>query len=78
MGSMRPEEEKSKSRFIRTPAGGNESTGSGEAKMSEENLKQLAALKGLMCSYRRDLDKQQQEIEGLKRSYQPRKLEFPT
>ena len=24
----------------------------------------------MVCSYRRDLDKQQQEIEGLKRSYQ--------
>ena len=34
--------------------------------MSEEILKQLAELKGLVCSYRRDLDKQQQEMEGLK------------
>ena len=39
--------------------------------MSEEILKQLADLKGLVCSYRRDLDKQQREIEGLKRNYQP-------
>ena len=33
-------------------------------------LKHLADLKGLVCSYRRDLDKQQQEIEMLKRSHQ--------
>ena len=69
MGATGPEAEKSKSRFVRATAGGKESTGSGEAKMSEEILKQLPDLKGLVCSYRRDLDKQQ-EIEGLKRSYQ--------
>ena len=71
MGSTEPEAEKGKSRFVRTAAGGKESIGSGETKMSEEILKQLADLKGLMCSYRRALDKQQQEIEGLKRGYQP-------
>ena len=49
---------------------GKEYTGSGEAKMLDEILKQLADLKGLVCSYRRDLDKQQQEIETLKRSHQ--------
>ena len=71
MGSTGPEAEKSNSRFVRAAAGSKESTGSGEAKMSEEILKQLVDLKGLVCSYRRDLDKQQQVIEGLKRSYQP-------
>ena len=34
--------------------------------MSEEILKQRANIKGLVCYYRRDLDKLQQEIEGLK------------
>ena len=38
--------------------------------MSDEILKQLADVKGLVCSYRRDLDKQQHEIETLKRSHQ--------
>ena len=70
MGSTGPQTEKNKSRFVRTTAGGNESTGSGKTKLSEEVLKQLADLKGLVCSYRRDLEKQQQEIEGLKRNYQ--------
>ena len=71
MGSTGPEKERRKSRFVRAAAGGKESTGSGETKMSQEVLKQLADLKGLVCSYRRDFEKQQQEIEGLKRSYQP-------
>ena len=70
MGSTGPEEEKSKSRFDRAAAGGKESAGSGEAKMSDEILKQLADLKGLLGSYWRDLKKQQQEIEMLKRSHQ--------
>ena len=34
--------------------------------MSDNILKQLYDLKGLMCSYRHDLDKQQQEIVGPK------------
>ena len=71
MGSTGTEAEKGKSRFVCAAAGGKESPGSGETKISEEILKQLAYLKGLVCSYRRDLDKQQQGIEGLKRSYQP-------
>ena len=71
MGSTGPETEKSKSRFVRVAAGGKESTSSGEMKLSEEVLKQLADLMGRVCSYRRDLEKQQQDIEGLKRSYQP-------
>ena len=58
-----PEAEKGKSIFVRAAAGGKESTGSGETKMSEEILKQLADLKSLVCIYRRDHDKQQQEIE---------------
>ena len=37
--------------------------------MSDEILKQLADLKGLVCSYWRDLDKQKQEIETLNRSH---------
>ena len=70
MGSTGPEAEKSKSRYVRAAAGGKEYTVSGEAKMSDEILKQQADLNGLFCSYRRDLDKQQQEIETLKRSHQ--------
>ena len=70
MGSSGSEAEKSKSRFVRAAAGGKESTGSGEAKMLDEIIKQLADLKGLVCSYRRDLENQQQEIEMLKRSHQ--------
>ena len=53
MGSTGPEAGKSKSRFECATAGGKESTGSGEATMYEEILKQLADLKGLVCSYRR-------------------------
>ena len=41
---------------VRVAAGGNESSGSGEPKLTEEVLKQLADLKGLVCSYRRDLE----------------------
>ena len=70
MGSTGPEAEKSKSRFVRAAVGGRESTGSGEGKMSEDILKQLAELKVLVSSYRRDLDKQQQKIEVLMRNYQ--------
>ena len=55
MGSTGPDAEKSKSRFVRAAAGGKESTGSREAKMSEEIVKQLADLKGLVFSYRQDL-----------------------
>ena len=52
MSSTGSEAEKGKSRFVRAAAGGKESTGSGETKLSEEILKQLADLKGLVCSYR--------------------------
>ena len=45
MGFTGPEAEKSKSKFVRAAAGGKGSTGSGDAKMSEEILKQLADLK---------------------------------
>ena len=69
--STDPEAEKSKSKCVRAAAGSKEYTGSGDAKTSEEILKQLADLKGLVSSYRRYLDKQQQEIEVLKRNYQP-------
>ena len=58
MVSIGPEAEKNKSRFVRAAADGKESIGSGEAQMSEEILKQMADLKGLVCLYRRDLDKQ--------------------
>ena len=57
--------------YVPRLAGRNPPPGSCEMKLSEEVLKQLADLKGLVCSYRRDLEKQQQEIEGLKRSHQP-------
>ena len=67
MRSTGPEAEKGKSRFVRAATGGKESVRS-----EVEILKQLANLKGLMCSYRRDLVKQQQEITTLKRSHQPR------
>ena len=70
MGSMSPEAEKSKSKFVRAADGSKEYTGSGDSKMSKELLKQLADLKGLVCCYRRGLEKQQQEIEVLKRSYE--------
>ena len=46
--------------------------------MSVEILKQLADLKGLMNSYRRALDKQQQEITTLKRSQQAPNKEIGT
>ena len=42
MGSTGQETDKSKSGFVRAVAGGKESTGSGETRMSEEILKQLA------------------------------------
>ena len=51
MGNVIPEIEKSKSRFARAAAGGNELIGAGERKMSEEILKQLPELKGLVGSY---------------------------
>ena len=70
MGSTAPEAEKSKSKYVRATADGKESTGSGDKKMSEQIIKQQADLKDLVCSYLRDLEKQQQEIEVLKRSYQ--------
>ena len=60
-----------KSRFARAAAGGKESTISEGAKVSEEIVKQLADLKVLMSSCRRDLDRQQQEITLLKMSHQP-------
>ena len=63
MGAMGLETEKSKSKLVRAAAGSKESTCSGEVKMSEENLEQLADLTGLFCSYRRDLDKQQQGLK---------------
>ena len=50
MGSTGPKAEKSKSRFVRTAAGCKDSTSSVEAKMSDEILKQMADLKGLVCS----------------------------
>ena len=58
MGSTGTETEKSKSRFVRAATSGKESTGSGETKLSEEVLKQLADLKGLVYSYKQDLEKQ--------------------
>ena len=70
MASTRSETVKRKSRFVRAAADGKESIGSGETKLSENVLKQPADLKGLMCSCRRDLEKQQQEIEGLNTTYQ--------
>ena len=39
--------------------------------MSEEILRQLADLTVLLSSYRRDLDRQQQEIITLKGSHKP-------
>ena len=60
MGSTGPDAEKSKSRFVLAAVAGKESTGSGETKLSEEVFRQLADLNGLVCSYRRDLEKQQQ------------------
>ena len=71
MGSTGQEAEKSKSRFPRSAAGGKESTGSEEKKMSEEILRQLAHLTVLMSSFRRDLDRQQQEITTLKEIRKP-------
>ena len=71
MGSTGQEAEKSKSRFARNAAGGKESTGSGGTKMSEEILRQLADLIVLMNSFRRHLDRQQQEITTLKMSHKP-------
>ena len=69
MGYIIPEIEISKSRFARVAAGGKELNCAGEGKMSEEILKQLAELKGLVCSYRRDLNRHQQELELMKRNY---------
>ena len=69
MGSTGPEAEIGKSRFVRAAAVGKESTGSNGTQMSVETLKQLADLKGLMSSYQRDLDKQQQEVTTLNRCY---------
>ena len=70
MGYVIPEIEKSKSRFARSAAGGKELNGAGEGKMSKEILKQLTEVNGLVGSYRRDLDMQQQELELMKRNYQ--------
>ena len=69
MGYVIPEIEGRKSRFACVAAGGKELNGAGEDKMSEEILKQLAELKGLVGSCRRDLDRQQQELELMKRNY---------
>ena len=63
--------EKSKSRFARATAGGRESTGSEGTKISEEIVRQLADLTVLMSSFRRDLDRQQQEITMLKATHKP-------
>ena len=65
------EAEKSKSRFARAADGGNESTGSEGTKMSEKILRQLADVTVLMSSFRRDLDRQQQEITALKVGHKP-------
>ena len=73
MGSTGTKAKKFKSRFARAAAGGKEPTGSERTLMLQEILKQLADLKNLMTSYRRDLDKQQQKITTLKRSHQPPK-----
>ena len=51
MGYVVPEIEKNKSRFARAAIGGKELNGAGEEKMSEEIIKQLAELKGLVGSY---------------------------
>ena len=71
MGSTEQEAEKSKSRFACVVAGGKEYTGSEGTKMSEEILRQLAYLTVLMSSFRRDLDRQQQEITTLKVNHKP-------
>ena len=56
---------------IRTCRGRRERIHRIKRKLSEEVLKQFADLKRLACSYHRDLERQQQEIEGLKRCHQP-------
>ena len=71
MGSTGQEAEKNKPRFARAAAGGKESTGSEEAKMSEEIVKHLANLKVLVSSFQQDLDRQRQKIITLKVSHQP-------
>ena len=71
MGSTGHEADKNKSRFACAAAGGKESTDPEGTKMSEEILRQLADLTVLMSSFRRDLDRQQQEITTLKVSYKP-------
>ena len=71
LGSTGPEAEKGKSRFVRAVVGGKESTVSEGTQMSVEILKQLTDLKGIMNSYRRELDKQHQELRRLKRSHYP-------
>ena len=69
MGSTGPEAEKGKSRFVRGTAGGKESTGSEGTQMLDEILSKLTDLR--LTSYRRDLDKQKQEMTTLKMSHQP-------
>ena len=71
MGSSGQKAEKNKSKFARAAAGGKESTGSEGTKMSEEILRQLVDLTVLMSSFRRDLDRQQQDITTLKVSHKP-------
>ena len=75
MGSVGPEGEKNKVKYARAAAGGKECTGSEGAKVPEEITKQIADLKTLVSSYRRELDKQQQEISALRRGLQPPYLE---
>ena len=70
MGFAGQEGKNNKSRFTHAAAGGKESTGSKGAKILEVIVKQSADLKVLMSSYRRDIDRQQQEITMLRRSHQ--------
>ena len=71
MGFAGPQEEKNNSRFALAAAGGKEFTSSEGAKAPEETAKQIADLKALISSIRRDLDKQQHEISMLRRGHQP-------
>ena len=71
MGSTGQEAEKNKSRFARAAVGGKESTVPEGTQMSEEILRQLADVIVLISSFRRDPDRQQQEITTLKVSYKP-------
>ena len=67
MGAAGPEGEKNKVKYARAAAGGKECTGSEGTRVPAEITKQIEYLKALVSSYRRELDKQQQEISVLRR-----------